>query len=196
MLHSLLRLDLHAYEYDPLHANAYIVLPKELNDTHALVNIQNNDDKCFIWCVVAAIYGDEHDRDHERVSHYRQHEHKLNMQGINVPMQLKDIPRFERQNDISTSVYAFEESKMNEDGEKEPGFVYPLKVVNELKEHHVDLLLIGNEETLCLDQELFTFDWRSVQSKQWRVGVLPFLFPRVSWIHHRHSQATSILTRA
>ena len=35
----------------------------------------------------------------------------LNVQGIDMPVKLKDIPRFERQNDISVSVYAWEEGK-------------------------------------------------------------------------------------
>ena len=58
VLHQLLKLDLHAYEYDPLRASTYIPLPKELQDKHALVNIQNKDNTCFIWSVSAAVYGD------------------------------------------------------------------------------------------------------------------------------------------
>ena len=68
----------------------------------------------------------------------------LNVQGIDMPMKLKDIPRFERQNDISVSVYAWEEGK-EEDGEL--GFVYPLRVSKEVKPQHVNLLLIANDET-------------------------------------------------
>ena len=41
-----------------------------------------------------------------------------------MPMALKDIPRFERMNNISLSVYGYNEGQ--EDVEKEKGFVYPL----------------------------------------------------------------------
>ena len=64
-----------------------------------------------------------------------------------MPMKLKDIPRFERQNDISVSVYAWEEGKKEEDGSQELGFVYPLRVSKEVKPQHVNLLLIANDET-------------------------------------------------
>ena len=62
-----------------------------------------------------------------------------------MPMALKDIPRFERMNNISVSVYGYNEGQ--EDEEKEKGFVYPLLVAQELKERHVNLLLISNENT-------------------------------------------------
>jgi len=37
--------------YDPLKGNSYIPLPSELrNSSSGLVNIKNEDDKCFRWC--------------------------------------------------------------------------------------------------------------------------------------------------
>ena len=50
-------------------------------------------------------------------ANYRQYEDRFNMTGIEMPMQLKDIPRFERQNNISVSVYGWEPAKENEEGE-------------------------------------------------------------------------------
>ena len=64
------------------------------------------------------------------------------MTGIEMPMQLKDIPKFERQNDISVSVYGWE-SDTNEDDEL--GFVYTLHMAKEVKPHHVNLLMIGED---------------------------------------------------
>ena len=92
VLHQLLKLDLHAYEYDPLRASTYIPLPKELQDKHAVVNIQNNDDKCFIWCVSAAVYGDPDAPNLQRVSHYREHESKWDAKGISMRVRLRTHP--------------------------------------------------------------------------------------------------------
>ena len=64
------------------------------------------------------------------------------MTGIEIPVQLKDIPRFERQNDISVSVYGWE-SDTNEDDEL--GFVYTLRMTKEVKPRHVNLLMIGED---------------------------------------------------
>ena len=88
----------------------------------AVVNIQNKDDLCFLWAVIAGIYGDPEDGNPHRVAHYRQWEHKFNLTGIAMPMALKDIPRFERMNNISVSAYGYNEGQ--EDEEKDNGFVY------------------------------------------------------------------------
>ena len=57
------------------------------------------------------------------------------------------MSKFEHQNNISVSVYGWEEGKTNDDDEEKPGFAYPLRVAKEVKPRHVDLLLIGNDET-------------------------------------------------
>ena len=37
--------------YSPLIESTYIKLPNELkNSRKRLINIQNNDNKCFLWC--------------------------------------------------------------------------------------------------------------------------------------------------
>ena len=114
MLHELLRLDLHAYAIDPLRGSTYIPLPDDLLAKQAVINIQNNDDKCFIWCVIAAMYG--YGLNEQRVAQYREHEHKLNMSSIEMPMKCtkQNIAKFERQNDVSVSVYGWENSRFDE----------------------------------------------------------------------------------
>ena len=100
---------------------------------------------CFIYCIAAALYGDPNEHDPQRVSHYRQYVDRFDMTGINMPMELKDIPRFEKQNSISVSVYGWEPTKKNKDGEVEPGYAYTLRVAEDVKPHHVNLLMIGDE---------------------------------------------------
>ena len=58
ILHELLRLDVHIYEYIPLRGSTYITLPKDLKAKQAVINIENNEKKCFIWCITLALYGD------------------------------------------------------------------------------------------------------------------------------------------
>ena len=76
------------------------------------------DSKCFIHCIADALYGDPNDIHPNQVSHYKQFEDRFDMTGIDMPMQLKDIPRFEKQNDISISVYGWEPTKKNKDQNK------------------------------------------------------------------------------
>ena len=116
VIHRFLRLDLHSHLYDPLRGSSYIPLPEDLARKQAVINIKNKDEKCFIWSVLACLHADEVQRDPQRVSHYRPYEHELNMIGIPMPMSLKMISKFEKQNDISVSVYAWEASKKGCDG--------------------------------------------------------------------------------
>ena len=46
-------LDIHILKSDPLQASPYIDLPKKINLKKAVVNIQNKDNKCFLWSVLA-----------------------------------------------------------------------------------------------------------------------------------------------
>ena len=60
-------------------------------------------------------------------------------------MQLKDIPRFEKQNEISISVYGWEPAKKNKDGEVEPSYAHTLRIAEKVKANHIDLLMIGDD---------------------------------------------------
>ena len=73
---------------------------KEIASKKAVVNIQNKDDLCFLWAVIAGIHGnsDPEGCNPQPVAHYQQWEHEFNLTGIAMPMALKDIPRFERMN--------------------------------------------------------------------------------------------------
>ena len=62
-----------------------------------------------------------------------------------MPMKLNDIPKFERLNNISVSVYGVQE-KVQESGELS-GNIYPLKVTREERKNHVNLLFYSKGET-------------------------------------------------
>ena len=74
VLDKLVALSLHPLEFDPLRATSYIPLPTCIQNRKAVINVKNNDEKCFLWSVIAGLYGDSHARHHERVSHYLEYE--------------------------------------------------------------------------------------------------------------------------
>ena len=148
VLDQLLQLNLHVHEFVPLRGSTYLPLPKEISEKHAVVNIQNSDNLCFLWCVIASVYGDPNDHDPQRVAHYQQWANEFNLNGLEMPMALKDVAKFERLNNISVSVYGYEKPKKNSEGVvTEEGFIHTLQVARELKERHVNLLLISNNDT-------------------------------------------------
>ena len=71
-----------------------------------------------------------------RVTKYTPFENELVFTGITFPMKIKDITKFEKLNlTISVNFFGYEESG-----------IFPLCITDEVKEHHVNLLLISNEE--------------------------------------------------
>ena len=101
VLNNLLALDLHLLEFNPLRATSYI----PLQNRKAVINFQNKDEKCFLWSVIAGLYFK--DVQLRNPSHYTQYEKEFNLHGISFPMALKDIPKFEKLNNVSISVYGY-----------------------------------------------------------------------------------------
>ena len=143
-------LTLHTDIWDPIKASSYIDLPEELKNKNAIINMKNeNNDKCFLWCVLRAL--NPKDNHPERIDKdLKSKEHTLNMEGIDYPVSLKNIKRFEKQNlDISISVLGYSKEER----------IYPLRISKFTKvkkeyerKHNIVLLLIknGDNSHYCL----------------------------------------------
>ena len=82
---------------------SYIPLPDWIKNKRAVINIQNNDEKCFMWCILAHLHPAE--KDAERVSKYKQYANELKFDGLSFPMKIKDIDKFEKMNDLVVNVF-------------------------------------------------------------------------------------------
>lgn len=105
-METVLGLEIKAVPYQPLTAAKYSPLPARIQNLRGIINIQNDDEKCFLWCVLAALHPQNHNP--QRVSHYLSFENELNMNGISFPTPLLRIKKFEEQNGISINVLGFE----------------------------------------------------------------------------------------
>ena len=131
-------LDININPYNPLSASLYIKLPKKLADKKAIINVKNEkDNECFKWAVTSAVFPAE--RDGERLSkQMREDSEKFDWTGIEFPVSLKQIDKFENQNNYAINVLGYE------------GVVYPLRISKKNEQHCeqvINLLLIANEET-------------------------------------------------
>ena len=77
-------------KYDALRTSSYLPLPKELKAKHGCLNIQNSDEKCFLWSILASLHPVQHENHPTRVSKYQEYEHELNMFGIQYPVDIRD----------------------------------------------------------------------------------------------------------
>ena len=145
-LHSIINLKLHTVEYNPLRAETWIPLPKELANKKAIINMQNKDNKCFLWCVLRAL--NPREKDPQRIDKKlkeKEKENTLNMDGIEYPVSLKDINKFENQNPTISIITVY--------GYNGKDKVYPLRNIdNTDREHKIRLMLIEKDEVLhyCL----------------------------------------------
>ena len=134
-LHSIIKLELHTVRYNPLRIEKWIPLPKELSNKNSIINPKNEDNKCFLWCVLRALNPCE--KNPQRIDKkLKEKENTLNIDGIEYPVSLKDIDKFENQNpSISITVFGHEEKN-----------VHPLRNSNNTnREHNIILILIKEE---------------------------------------------------
>ena len=89
-------LKLHLMRYRPVKGGSYVPLPKEIINSKSILNIQNKDDKCFLWYILAALHPVPKDEHPYRVGKYLPYEDELNMDGIEYPVSFRDIPKFVR----------------------------------------------------------------------------------------------------
>ena len=136
-------LTLHINIWNPINAGSYIDLPPELKRRKAIINMQNEGDKCFLWCVLRAL--NPKDTNPQRVDKdLKNKQDTLNMDGIKYPVDFRGIDRFEKQNpEISISLLGYNKDER----------VYPLKLSKYTgSKHDITLLLIkdGDNSHYCL----------------------------------------------
>ncbi|EZA61378.1 hypothetical protein X777_12331 [Ooceraea biroi] len=98
------------------------------------------DNACFAWSVVAALYPAE--RHVNRSASYPHYTTVLNLQGIEFPVTLKNIGKFERLNDISINVYTIQEKKK----EEEQLTIVPIRFIDEKMDKHANLLYVQDAQ--------------------------------------------------
>ena len=134
---GLLNHDLHVNKYDPLAARSYIPLPSEIQNKKATINIQNSDDKCFIYCLGRALDPTPEKTNLERVStHLKIVCESLGLNHIKTPVNEQDLPKIESQFNISINLF----SHSNSD-------IYPIRITKSSVAKHIDLLITSNAET-------------------------------------------------
>ena len=48
--------EIHTIEYKPMRGSSYIPLPEFIKKKNAIINMENKDDKCFLWCVLRYLH--------------------------------------------------------------------------------------------------------------------------------------------
>ena len=120
--------------YSPLVGNTYIELPDELkNPVKCLINIRNNDNKCFLWSHIKHLNLVK--RNPQRITRKdTELVNKLDYEGINFPVSKKDYCRIEMQNKTCINVFCHANK-----------LTYPVYLSDQKLESCMDLLLTSDE---------------------------------------------------
>ena len=107
VLIEVIKLVLHTTKWEPIYGSSYIPLDPYLANKKAIINMKNEDDKCFMWCVLRALY--PKNKNAERIDKdLKSKQDIINMKGICYPVSLKAIDHFEDLNpNISISVLGY-----------------------------------------------------------------------------------------
>ena len=134
----IIRLEIHFANWKPIRGATFIPLPAKLKNKKAVINIKNEDNQCFKWCITRAL--NPVDKNPNRLTKELIEQAKsFNWVGLKFPVDLKQIKIFEKNNpSISINVFGFEDE------------VYPLKISKEKRITNIDLLLISDEKIIII----------------------------------------------
>ena len=100
------------HQLNLMRASSYLPLPNWLAHKKAIINPKNKDQECFKWAVITASRWEEINNNPERISKLKRFEKDFDWSGIEFPVSIKDIKRFEFRNQISINLLATEDKQI------------------------------------------------------------------------------------
>jgi len=137
ILASIDRLTLSFVKY-PLGGSTYIPTPTWLQTKRCVVNVQNDDERYFIWAVLSALFPVE--RHSYRTNHYVQYEDRVDVTGLTFPLPPNKISVFEN-NNPSITVHC-----LSYDQDTKSFVVTYLSSEAQKREHTITLLLLDSDD--------------------------------------------------
>lgn len=119
---------------------SFLPLPDCLVRKNGLINIRNNDQLCMIWCVLLHMHieitGETKGKHLRNPKTFHKYLKYLNLNNIEFPVEVSQVPSFEKNNSISINVFRFAEDRR----------IIPEYLTGEVMAMHINLLLISREE--------------------------------------------------
>ena len=146
---KVINLEIHIVECKPMRGSSFIPLPNFIMRKKAIINMKNKDDKCFLWCVLRYLHPVK--KNAPRINDLKKYENDLNLKGINFPIKVKDIQKFENQNPDIPGINVFSVNDYNK--------IYPLRYQKDAKKS-IDVFLFSEDENqhYSLIKKLFKID--------------------------------------
>ena len=141
--------------YLPLYGSTYCKLPKEFqHNKKGLINIQNNDNKCFLWCLVKQLNcnGIKLSRITKKEKEISE---SLNYNGVKFPVSKKDYCKISVMNKTNINVFCYEDK-----------VIFPIYLSDQSFNDTLDLLLISNHYVYIKDFNRLMFSKTKCKNKK------------------------------
>ena len=106
VLDEFLYLDVNFHQLNLARGSFYLPLPDWLARKKVIVNPHNDDEECFKWSVIVA--ENRGLKDPQHISNPRKFKDNYDWSGLEFPVSIKDIGKFETRNNISVDILAVE----------------------------------------------------------------------------------------
>ena len=133
---KVISLEIHTVHYKRVKGSGYISLPDFIMRKKAIISMENKDEKCFLCSVLRYLHPVQ--KNAPRINDLREYENDLNFKGIDFPVKLKDITKFENQNPDLPGINVFSVNDNNK--------IYSLKNNEKDPIKSIDLFLFSKGE--------------------------------------------------
>ena len=90
--------------YSPLVTSSYIKLPTSIQNKKVTINIQNQDNKCFAYCLSRALNPNP-EKTNLVSKHLKEVCVNLGLDKLKMPVSLKDIPRIKENFNLDINIF-------------------------------------------------------------------------------------------
>ena len=138
------------YKTGELNGTSYVKIPLRSN---AILNIENNDNYCFIWSILASLHPCEISHP-SRVNNYLEYATEIKVQSFDFTNGFKcsDVHRVDELNNLSVNIY---ELNFYQDGVKWNHNLIPIEISKNVSDKVIDLLIYKNHYALIEKLQVF-----------------------------------------
>ena len=94
-------------KYSPLSASGMVEIPQKLKNMRSVLNISSTDNKCLLYCLLAKLHPVKKHAD--RFTKYLDHVDSIDLCNVEFPIKITDIVKIEEKNNLSISVFEWNE---------------------------------------------------------------------------------------
>ena len=110
---KVLHLDVNFHQLNLTRGRSYVPLPDYIANRKAVINPRNDYSECFKWAIIAADRWADIGSHPQRISNLRKFVNNYDWSGLEFPVSLKQIGKFEINNDISVNVLGLEDKEIH-----------------------------------------------------------------------------------